>query len=188
MAIEVTGDSGDVLRRVARRDGRALAQLYDRYGRLVYAIVLRVVRDQAVAEDLVQETFLRAWNRAQIFDEHKCAMGPWLVAVVRNRAIDFLRSQGARDSRPALVYENEDPRLCAGLEDGILFAEQTRRAKQALDQLPEVQRQAIELACFDCLSPAAMAAKLGKPPGTLQTWLRGALTEMRRAMEAGVAE
>jgi RNA polymerase sigma-70 factor (ECF subfamily) len=188
MAIEVTGDSGDVLRRVARRDGRALAQLYDRYGRLVYAIVLRVVRDQAVAEDLVQETFLRAWNRAQIFDEHKCAMGPWLAAVVRNRAIDFLRSQGGRDSRPALVYENEDPRLCAGLEDGILFAEQTRRAKQALDQLPEVQRQAIELACFDCLSKTGMAAKLGQPLDTVETSLRSALGGLRKAMEAGVAE
>jgi len=188
MAIEVTGDSGDVLRRVARRDGRALAQLYDRYGRLVYAIVLRVVRDQAVAEDLVQETFLRVWNRAQIFDEHQCASGPWLLAVARNRALDYVRSQEGPGSRLAVCEEAEDPRLYAALEAGVSFAEQARRAKQALTQLPEDQRQAIELACFDCLSPTAMAAKLGKPPGTLQTWLRSALTEMRRAMEAGVAE
>lgn len=75
-----------------RRDGRALAHLYDRYGRLVYALILRTVRSRAVAEDLVQETFLRVWSSAQAFEARKGAVGPWLLAVARNRAIGYARS------------------------------------------------------------------------------------------------
>jgi RNA polymerase sigma-70 factor (ECF subfamily) len=188
MAIEPAGGNGDVLRRMKRRDGRAVAQLYDRYGRLVYALIFRMVRNQVVAEDLVQETFLRVWSRAQIFDEPKCAMGPWLLAAARNRALDYLRSQEGSGSGLAVCEENEAPRFYAGPEAGVSFAEQTRRAKQALAQLPEDQRQAIELACFDCVSPTGIAAKSGHPPGTVETWLHGALALLRQAMEAGVAE
>ena len=92
MPTEAAGDGGDIVRQMKRRDGRALAQLYDRHGRPVYALILRMVRNHEVAEDLVQETFLRFWNRAQIFDEQKCALGPWLLAVARNRALDYVRS------------------------------------------------------------------------------------------------
>ncbi len=74
--------------RLKRRDPQALAELYDRYGRAAYSLVLRVVRDQAIAEDVVQETFLRVWNRVHSIDSEKGAIGPWLLAVARNRAID----------------------------------------------------------------------------------------------------
>ncbi len=164
-----------------------MAQLYDRYGRLVYALILRIVRNQAVAEDLVQETFLRVWNRTQIFEPPKGVVGPWLLAVARNRAIDYARSLEGRDRRLAVFEETEDPRLYAGMEAGTLFAEQTRQAKRALAQLPENLRQAIELACFDGLSHAEIAARLGQPLGTVKTWVRSALGGLRKAMEAGVA-
>lgn len=188
MAIEAADDDRDLPRRMEPRGARALAQLYDRYGRLVFALVFRIVRNQAVAEDLVQETFLRVWNRAQSSDTHMGAMGPWLLAVARNRALDYVRSREGRDSRPAVYEVNEDPRLDAGLDTGILFAEQARRVRQALAQLPENQRQAIELACFDGLSPTGMAARLGEPLETVRIWLRSALAELRKAMEAGAAE
>jgi len=170
-----------------RRDGRAMARLYDRYGRLVYATVFRIVRNQAVAEDLVQETFLRAWNRPGIFDEHQYTMGPWLLAVARNRAIDHCRSQAEPGASRAVFAENEDPRLYAGLEAGVLDAEQARRIKQSLAQMPDHHRQAIEIACFDEFSPIRMAARLGQPLVTAMASLRSALAELRRAMEAGVA-
>jgi RNA polymerase sigma-70 factor, ECF subfamily len=188
LAIEAADDSGDVLRRMERRDGRALAQLYDRYGRMVYALILRIVRNQAAAEDLVQETFLRVWNRAQSFDASRGAVGPWLLTVARNRAIDYLRSQEGRDRKLAVFEENEDPRLYAGMEADIVFAEEARRVKQALARLPENQRQVIELAYFDGLSQTEMAAKLGQPLGTVKTWVRSALAGLRKTMEAGVAE
>jgi RNA polymerase sigma-70 factor (ECF subfamily) len=188
MALETADAGGDVPRRMERRDARALAQLYDRYGRLAYALILRIVRNPAAAEDLVQETFLRVWNRAPSFDPRKSAVGPWLLAVARNRAIDYVRSQEGRDSRPAVFERSEDPRLDAGLGTGVSFAEQARRVKQALAQLPENQRQVIELACFDGLSQTGMAAKLGQQPDTVKISVRGALAELRKAMDAGVAE
>src|ERR1700738_3511129 len=86
----------DLVGRLRRRDPHALAELYDRYGRLVYSLILRVVRDTGIAEDLVQETFLRVWNRVAGFDAQKGSIGPWLLAVARNRAIDYLRSTTGR--------------------------------------------------------------------------------------------
>jgi len=153
-----------------------------------FRLILRIVRNQAAAEDLVQETFLRVWNRAQNPDAHKDALGPWLLAVARNRALDYVRSQEGRDSRLAVFEENENQRQYAGLETGASFAEQARRAKQALAQLPENQRKAIELACFDGLSQTEMAAKLGQPPGTVKTLVRSALAGLRKGMEARAAE
>ena len=188
MALETADAGGDVARRLERRDARALAQLYDRHGRLVYALILRIVRNPAAAEDLVQETFLRVWNRAPGFDPRKSAVGPWLLAVARKRAIDYVRSQEGSDSRPAVFEGSEERRLDEGLGTGVSFAEQARRVKQVLAQLPENQRQALELACFDGLSQAGMAAKLGQQPGTVKISVRGALAELRKAMDAGVAE
>ena len=111
-----------------------------------------------------------------------------MLAVARNRALDYVRSQEGRDSRLAVFEENENQRQYAGLETGASFAEQARRAKQALAQLPENQRKAIELACFDGLSQTEMAAKLGQPPGTVKTLVRSALAGLRKGMEARAAE
>src|SRR5579862_9202454 len=87
-------EDGDLLARLQRRESQALAELYDRYGGMVFRLIARIVRDCGIAEDLVQETFLRAWNRAGAFDSERGAVGPWLLAIARNRALDYLRSQG----------------------------------------------------------------------------------------------
>src|SRR5262245_57629276 len=97
MAVLAAAGDGDLVARLQRRDAQALAELYDRYGRLVYALILRIVRDAGIAEDLVQETFLRVWNRVHAFDAQKGSLGPWLLAVARNRAIDYIRSAGGRE-------------------------------------------------------------------------------------------
>ena len=82
-----------------------MAQLYDSYGKLAFSLIYRIVRDVGVAEDLVQETFLRVWNRAQGFDAGRGALGPWLLAVARNRAINYIRSSGGKMARGALDLE-----------------------------------------------------------------------------------
>jgi len=187
-AIGAADESGDFLRRVQRRDGRALAQLYDRYGRIVYALILRIVRNRAAAEDLVQETFLRVWNHARSFDAHKGAAGPWLLAVARNRSIDYLRSQEGRDRDLAVFDENARPQRYPAGETGMQFPERAALVKQALARLSENQRQVIELAYFEGLSQTEMAARLRQPLGTVKTWVRAALAQLRQTMEAGAAE
>jgi RNA polymerase sigma-70 factor (ECF subfamily) len=79
-------DDGDLAKRLKDRDPRAMSELYDRYGRLAYSLIYRVVRNAGAAEDLVQETFLRVWNRVQSFDQTRGALGPWVLTVARNRA------------------------------------------------------------------------------------------------------
>src|SRR5215510_12525344 len=105
-AVLAEGDA-ELVRRLQKRDPQALGDLYDRYGRLTYALILRIVRDAGTAEDLVQETFLRVWNRVQGFNAERGAIGPWLLAVARNRAIDYLRSAGGRE-RNAIEFEETD--------------------------------------------------------------------------------
>src|SRR6202161_2584856 len=132
MAVLAEGDA-ELVVRLQRRDPQALAELYDRYGRLTYSLIVRVVRDGAIAEDLVQETFLRVWNRAQGFDAEKGALGPWLLAVARNRAIDYLRSSAGRMRNQLEVDETDHPALFTDLEKEILNSDRMRRVKTALE-------------------------------------------------------
>src|ERR1051325_843032 len=135
MAVHGAQDDTNLVERMQRRDPLALAELYDRYGRVVYALILRVVRDAGIAEDLVQEAFLRVWNRVSGFDAQKGSIGPWLLAVARNRAIDYLRSAGGRE-RNAVEYEETDhPALYCDMEKDILTSDKARRVKSAVEMI-----------------------------------------------------
>ncbi len=175
-----------LVERLQRRDAQALAELYDRYGRLVYALIFRIVRDTGVAEDLVQETFLRVWNRAKGFDTEKGALGPWLLAVARNRAIDYLRSSTGRLRNALEVEETEHPAQFLDLEKEILQSDRVRRVRDAFGRLSPNQREVIEMAYFEGLSQSEMAEKMGQPLGTVKTWVRTALAILREELGASV--
>jgi len=173
---------GDLLARLQKREPEALAELYDRFGGLVYRVILRIVRDQATAEDLVQETFLRAWNRAGGFDAGRGAVGPWLLAVARNRAIDYLRYQRRRSESSIDLNETEHPALFADMRSDPLNFDHARHVKRALEQLNPQQREAIELAYFEGMSQSEVARRMDQPLGTVKTWMRRALQQMREAL------
>jgi len=185
-AILAVETDADLIERLQRREPKALAQLYDLYGRLAYSLILRVVHDAATAEDLLQETFLRVWSRAQGFDPRKGAIGPWLLAVARNRAIDYLRSASGQ-SRNTLELEAIDhPSLYVDMERGLLQSDRIRRVKAAMEKLPAGQRQVIELAYFEGLSQTEIAERLGQPLGTVKTWARTALRSLREELGAAI--
>jgi len=180
LALEFGEADPDLAERLKRREPQAMADLYDRYGRLAYSVILRIVRDSEMAEDLVQETFIRIWSRAQAFDSKKGALGPWLLAVARNRAIDYLRSVDGRMARSSYeLVEMENPALFANLESQVIASDQASRIREALSKLNASQRNVIELAYFDGLSETEMAEKLGQPLGTIKTWVRTALKNLR---------
>jgi RNA polymerase sigma-70 factor (ECF subfamily) len=181
LAVVAKGD-GDLLVRLQRRDPHALAELYDRYGQVVFRLILRMVRDAGVAEDLVQETFLRVWNRIGGFDSERGAVGPWLLAVARNRAIDYLRLQEHRAGTTVDLNETEHPELFADLPADVLNFDLVRQVKRALDRLDSQERQAIELAYFEGMSQTEIAERLGQPLGTIKTWTRRALQQMRKTL------
>jgi RNA polymerase sigma-70 factor (ECF subfamily) len=179
LAVGAAEGDADLVLRLQRRDPRALAELYDRYGRLAYALILRVVRDVGAAEDLVQETFLRVWTRIQAFDAQKGSIGPWLLAVARNRAIDYLRSAGGRERNSVEFEETGHPSFFTDMEQGILASDRARRVKAAVEKLSATQRQVIELAYFEGLTQTEMAERMGQPLGTVKTWVRTALKNLR---------
>ncbi len=193
LALELSEGANDseLARRLQRREPEAMADLYDRYGRLVYTIIYAVVRDTGVAEDLVQETFLRIWNRVNGFDPDRGALGPWLLAVARNRAIDYIRSARARMDRNLLELdfferaEHGSPANFVDMERDVLHADSARRIKAAMATLNQNQQKVIELAYYEGLSQTEMAARLGQPLGTVKTWVRTALKHLKEELGGG---
>ncbi len=137
-----------------------------------------------MAEDLVQETFLCVWNRAHGFDAQRGALGPWLLAAARNRAIDYLRTTSGRE-HTALGLDH--PALYTDIEPGLLASDSARRVKAAMAKLPAEQREVIELAYFEGLSQTEMAARMQQPLGTVKTRVRAALKRLREYLGAAVA-
>jgi RNA polymerase sigma-70 factor, ECF subfamily len=185
----VAGSSGSattdiaLLTRVAGRDAGALADLYDRHNRLLFSLILRVLRDRGESEDVLQEVFVRVWDRA---DTYSPALGTplaWLVRITRNRAIDRLRS---RQVRAHIADSYEDPPVAtapAGNPEQLARTAEHRRAiVAALDQLPPEQRTLIDAAYFDGFTQSELADKFGLPLGTVKTRIRTAMQTLRGAL------
>lgn len=176
-------DDAELARRLKAREPQAMADLYERYGRLAYSLIFRVVRDAAAAEDLVQETFLRVWNRAQSFDPRRGALGPWVLTVARNRAIDYVRSIDGRMSAGSQELDRlEHPGMFCDFEDSALAIDRARRIRGAFEKLNPNQRAVIELAYFEGLSQTEMAERMKQPLGTVKTWVRSALKALREEL------
>jgi len=174
----VAAEDREAVRRMIDGDAEGLTALYDRYGRLVYSLALRIVRDQGDAEDVTQEVFVQAWRQAQRFDTERGSVAAWLLTVTRARAIDLLRRRRVR-AQPAehTLAENPDnsPRQDVQLES----TERAKKIRAALDSLPLVQRLTIELAFFDGLTHAEIAEQLEIPLGTVKTRVRQGLLRLR---------
>ncbi len=176
-------DDPELARRLKAREPQAMSDLFDRYGRLTYSLIYRIVHNAAAAEDLVQETFLRAWNRISSFDPERGALAPWILAVARNRAIDYLRSAEGR--MPAVGLELnclENPVLFSEFQDSALAVDRARRLHAAFEKLSPNQRIAVELAYYEGLSQTEMAERLKQPLGTVKTWVRSALKILRNEL------
>jgi RNA polymerase sigma-70 factor (ECF subfamily) len=185
----------------------ALAGLYDRHAHAVYAAAMRASRDRSIAAEVVQETFLTLWNRAELFDASRGALPAWLVTIARNRALDRLRA-AARHERAATFSSfgrvEEDAHSIAdwltasgeliaasGPEPGpeiALSSKETRAAvEEALASLAPMERCVIELAYDGGLSQSEIAARLGWPIGTVKTRTRRALRQLRDRIERAQA-
>ena len=172
----------DLLARLQRRDPQALAELYDRYGAMVFRLILRIVGDRGIAEDLVQETFFRVWNRASALDPERGAAAPWLLAVARNRAIDYVRVHAHRNKSTIKVDDRENPEFFVDFPADSPNFDLARQVKRAFEQLSPHQRETIELAYFEGLTQSEIAERMGQPLGTVKTWMRRAFQQMREVL------
>jgi RNA polymerase sigma-70 factor (ECF subfamily) len=168
---------GDLAYRLKLHDPQAMADLYDIYGRFVFVLIARMVHDSALAEDLVQETFLRVWNRCEQLHADHGTVGPWLVAVARNCALDYLKSAEAH-----LWDHSEDVDVCrvqVSMDCELLNSDLAQAMHAAFEELSPAQRQVIELAYYEGLSQSEIALRLRQPLGTVKSWTRAALHKLR---------
>lgn len=191
MATAPSSDS-ELIERIQRRDADALAEAYDKYGTAAFSILLRITHDRTAAEDLLQELFLRVWNRARYFDPARGSLGVWILAIARNMALDYVRSAHNRFSSRLRSIEGVDPLFLsrtAGQRDSLGAAElalHRRAITSALEALQPNERRALELAYFEGMSQSEISAAMQQPLGTVKSWIRSGLARLRLAMKAGV--
>lgn len=174
----------DLMARIRGRDQHALIEIYRRYGRRVYPLIRRIVQNPALAEEVVQDLFMRLWERPEAYSPQAGQLISWLLTVGRNLALDARR----RESRRADLFvsqseETERNQRAVALPpfDGALsFA-----IRQAIENLPCDQRQALELAYFEGLTHGELASRLGEPLGTVKSRLRLAVAKLREALRNG---
>jgi RNA polymerase sigma-70 factor (ECF subfamily) len=196
------GGDAALVRLVAAGSESALGDLYDRYGDAVYAAASRLTSDRQVAEEVVQETFLALWNRAELFDPKLGSLAAWLHTIARNRTVDRLRAAGRRPNLiPLSSAAGEDEQAGAALDrlvaagsviggagsgpgpEGQLDAAELQQVlRDALAELPEAERTAIVLAYREELTQTEIADRLGWPLGTVKTRTRRALLRLRAAL------
>jgi RNA polymerase sigma-70 factor, ECF subfamily len=196
-------DDTDLVREVVAGSHDALAALYDRFAGGVYAVARRLTRDRQVAEEVVQETFLALWNRAELFDPEAGSLAAWLYTIARNRTVDRLRAAGRRPPLVTLTAaahddEPDDVTLdrVAGSGSPVASSEPPpdpeaaavgawtrRRIGEALADMPEEERMVIVMAYDEDLSQSEIADRLGWPIGTVKTRTRRALRRLRAVLE-----
>lgn len=176
-----------LLTRLASGDRAALGLLYDQYAGVLLALLLRIVHDRAVAEELLQEVFLRVWQRATTYQAGRARVLTWLMGITHNLAIDEIRRQ---QRRPQAVQGREPIQLLAlpsgeaGPDELAWLRQQRQYVHQALAQLPVAQRTIIELAYFGGYTQSQIATHLGQPLGTVKTRLRLGLQKLREELLA----
>ena len=180
------GESADgaLMDRLNARDPAALASLYDRYSRMVYSLALRIAGQPAVAEEIVQDVFLKLWHSAERYRAERGPLGPWLCTLARNRALDHLRLKREKQRRREDSFEGALP-LAAVAPDPEALADASERAvrvRASLRELPPAQQRAIELAYFEGMTHSEIAEALAEPLGTVKSWIRSGLVRMRESL------
>ena len=165
---------------LARSDEGALAELYDRFGRVAYALAFRVLRDRGLAEDAVQDAFLAAWRSAGRFVGERGSVRAWLLTLVHRRAVDLVRREEPRRGEP---LERVHERGAEVTEEEAWATLERERIQEALRQLPDPQREAIELAYFEGFTQSELAERLGQPLGTIKSRMFTGLARLRELLE-----
>lgn len=185
-----------LLARAGLGDRAAFARLYELTSAPLFGVVLRIQRDRALAEDLLQDIYVSVWKAAAGFDAARAQPMTWLTGIARNRAIDSLRRAQAQprfETGPAPGDDDDDapdrleqlPDEADGPLDLLDKAGEARALDQCMDRLSPPQRQSVALAFYDGLTHAEVAERLREPLGTVKSWVRRALITLRGCLERG---
>ncbi len=172
-------DDAALLTLVQKGDESAMASLFDRYSKVVYSVALRVLRDPASAEDVLQEIFLQVWRNPDGFIATRGSLGGWLAVVSRNRSIDALRRRRPTEQVDEMLLPSSYNLVDEAVRSGMMD-----KARVVIHKLPTEQRKTLEMAFFDGLTHSEIAEMTGDPLGTVKTRIRSALLTLRKALKA----
>ena len=178
-------DLGDLLRRSARGDEAAFAELYDATSSRLHGLVVRVIRDPAQGEEVTQEAFLEIWRTAARFDPERGSALSWLMTIAHRKAVDRVRSAEAATKRDVAYHHRTVEPAHDSTAEAVHSSLEAKRVRDALDSLTEVQREAVQLAYFGGYTHTQVAAQLDLPVGTAKTRIRDGLIRLRDAMGVG---
>jgi RNA polymerase sigma-70 factor (ECF subfamily) len=175
---------------VARADENALAELYDRVGRIAYGLALRVLRDERLAEDAVQEGFLAVWRTAAAFRAERAKASTWILTLVHRRAVDLVRREERRRTEPLPdeAGSTSGHAMDDATDEVAWLRFERERVQAALLRLPDVQREAIELAYYGGFSQSELAERLGVPLGTIKSRMFAGLARLRELLDESAQE
>ena len=172
---------------VASSDEQALGELYDRFGRVAYGLALRILRDEALAQDAVQEAFLGVWRSADRYLPERAKASTWILTLVHRRAVDLVRREDRR--RGESLDDAPEPIALSTVEGEATLGFQRRVVQEALKGLPAEQREALELAYYGGLTQSELAERLGQPLGTIKSRMFMGLSRLRDLLaQAGLEE
>ena len=178
-----------LLRRIADRDSTALSELYDRYAGSLMALARRILRSPEDAEEVLQEVFLHAWNRAPSYNPDRSSVSTWLMLITRSRAIDRLRNRKVvSKTEIAAQKEKTSNHASAKGMSRVLETERRIRVSEELIELPREQRQVLEMAFYQGLTQREIAEKAGIPLGTVKTRTLLAMKKLRKTLRNEIRE
>ena len=170
------------MRRIADGDNDALERLYDATSTLVYSLALRIVGNTAAAEEVTLDVYTQVWRRAEQYDTGRGSPLSWLIMITRSRAIDRVRASASSSQRLVTLEAVEEPTTATTPEESSVMHERRRLVRAAFRDLPQEQRQVLELAYFSGLSHRAIADQLGVPLGTVKTRIRLGMVKLRESL------
>ena len=171
--------------RIRQGDQTALRDLYRLHGGFVYGYALRIVRDRNLAEEITQDVFLKAWDKAAGFDPAKSSPLTWLIRIGRNRAIDIMRSPRWRQRHAEHGLSDSLPAAQAHPDEQYFIGQEQDRLRTAMSGLSPAQQTALNMAFFEGLSYREIARSLGEPEGTVKSRIRDAMSRLRSGLANG---
>ena len=175
-------EDGQLLDRVAQRDPQALGALYDRYGRVVFGTLYRMLGSPEAAEEVVQDAFHSVWQRASTYRSDRGSVRTWLLAIARNAAIDWRRTKGKRLERETVIEEAVELVADDRVDERAIASLQAERVRSAVASLPAEQRDVLSLSYWSGLSQSEISERTGTPLGTVKSRVRLGMAKLRERL------
>lgn len=181
-----SSDERALIKRVKAGDTKALEELYDLYKALLFGMIISIVKKREEAEDVLQEVFMKIWEKAHTFDEERGNVYSWIVTLTRNKSIDRIRSKGYKTQQKASTSVNQ-PEFTLESDkfdplETTIFSDRSELVKKALEQIPEEQSEVIKVAYYGGMTQSEIAEHLGIPLGTVKTRTRQGMIKLKNIL------